>query len=151
MKDLKELVNQARLKAEGKLLEEGNGMASDRAEGPRGVRIPNSTQVPNEILDEYLSVLSEAEIKCLLYLVRKTFGYNKLQGDSISLTQFQHGVKRKDGSVLDTGTGLSRPAITKALATLESLELIEVKKVINKEKRNLTSLYRLRIEELKRS
>jgi hypothetical protein len=146
MKDIKALLEQARNQpASG----EGIGYQSDRSEGPHGIRIPNSTQVPNEILDNYLSQLTGAELKVLLYLVRKTFGYNKLDGDDISLSQLEHGTKSRAGEAIDTGTGLDKKSILRATQILESVGLIEVTRKENREGRNLPNHYRLKIEEIK--
>lgn len=142
-----ERLEQARLAAGGQA---DAAITSDRAEGPHGIRIPNSTQVPNEILDDLMAQLNEAEFKVLLYLVRKTFGYNKLMGDSISLSQFEHGTTRRDGTTQDKGTGLSRPSIVKALKTLDVIGLVEVKKTQGSRGENTTTAYRLKLETLTR-
>lgn len=79
--------------------------------------IPNSTQIPNEICDYVLPQIPEAEARCLIYICRRTFGFRKTQ-DRISFSQFEKGIKTKDGNILDYGTGLSRPAVAKALKNL---------------------------------
>jgi len=79
--------------------------------------IPNSTQIPNEICDCVLPQIPEAEARCLIYICRRTFGFRKTQ-DRISFSQFEKGIKTKDGNILDYGTGLSRPAVAKALKNL---------------------------------
>jgi hypothetical protein len=38
---------------------------------------PNYTQVPDVILDELMANLTGAELKVLLYIVRRTFGFQK--------------------------------------------------------------------------
>jgi hypothetical protein len=42
-----------------------------------GFRRPTTTPVPDELFDEWLAVLSGAELKCLLYIVRRTLGFKK--------------------------------------------------------------------------
>jgi len=79
--------------------------------------IPNSSQIPNIILDLVLPRISEAEARCLLYICRRTFGFHKDE-DNISLSQFEHGIKTSQGKRLDFGTGLSRPSVSAALQTL---------------------------------
>ncbi|MDG6857184.1 hypothetical protein [Glaesserella parasuis] len=37
--------------------------------------IPNSFQVPNAVVDELMSVLSGAEFKCYMLVVRQTTGW----------------------------------------------------------------------------
>ena len=143
MKSITEILQVART-TEGELLQ------SDRAEGPHGLRIPNSTQMPNEVLDNYIADLNEAELKVLLYLVRKTFGYNKVMGDAIALSQFMNGTKRKDGTIQDRGTGLSKTSILQALGTLEKIGFVEITKKSKEDGSKDTSFYRLKIEEITR-
>lgn len=113
------------------------------AERKTGVIIPNSTQVPNEIIDKYLKDLTGAELKVLLYLIRKTFGYNKKDGDRISLSQISNGVKSKSGKIIDRGTGLSTRTAIRAIKFLEKAGLIEVFRTKNKESNNEINFYRL--------
>jgi phage replication O-like protein O len=79
-----------------------------------GFRSPNYTQVPDELFDQLLGELSGAELKVLLYVLRRTFGFKK-GSDRISRNQLERGISRRDGEVLDRGTGLSRRAIRAAL------------------------------------
>jgi hypothetical protein len=55
-----------------------------------------------------------AEIKVLIFITRKTFGFNKIGGDRIPLSQ------------IIAGTGLSRQATVAATHVLESCHLIRV-------------------------
>ena len=87
--------------------------------------IPNSTQIPNVILDKILPGISEADARCLLYICRRTYGFQK-QRDRISLTQFVGGIVSRDGEVLDYGTGMSRPAVVDALKNLTGAGLVKV-------------------------
>lgn len=89
--------------------------------------IPNSTQIPNIILDFLLPQLSEAEGRCLLYIARRTYGFHK-EEDRISFSQFIKGIKNKDDEILDYGAGLSRPSVNEALSNLRKSNLILVEK-----------------------
>ena len=62
--------------------------------------IPNSTQIPDVILDHWMAKLSGAEFKVLLYIARRTYGFGK-DTDDISLNQLAHGIRRRDGTRLD--------------------------------------------------
>ena len=98
------------------------------AEGQRKFRIngfyaPNTTPVPDEIFDKLLAVLSGAELKVLLYICRRTFGFKK-ESDSISLSQMVNGIKKKNGEVLDNGTGLGKASVLRALKSLEEMGAI---------------------------
>src|SRR3954465_5372317 len=90
----------------------------------RGFRSPTYTQVPDELFDELLSVLSGAELKVLLYIIRRTFGF-KRDADAISLSQMMSGITTRDGDRLDRGVGLSKPTLLQALRSLEANNIIE--------------------------
>jgi hypothetical protein len=82
-----------------------------------GFSSPKYTQVPDELFDELMPRLSESELKVLLYVIRRTFGFKK-DSDTISLKQMVDGIKTRDGRQLDNGTGLSRPGVTKGVRGL---------------------------------
>ncbi|MDU5697103.1 replication protein [Haemophilus parainfluenzae] len=73
--------------------------------------IPNSFIVPNSVVDELMADMSGVELKCYLFVVRKTKGWNK-ECDAISLTQF----------VKFTGAG--KTAVVDALKNLVDLGLL---------------------------
>lgn len=88
-----------------------------------GFSRPNYTIVPDELFDELLPVLSGAELKVLLYIIRRTFGF-KREADSISLSQMLTGITTHDGRVLDRGAGLSKPTLLQALRSLQEQGII---------------------------
>ena len=67
-----------------------------------GFTSPNYTQVPDELFDALMVELSGAELKVLLYIIRRTFGF-KRDSDTISLSQMLSGLKTSDGRQLDRG------------------------------------------------
>jgi len=73
--------------------------------------IPNSFIIPNSVVDELMADMSGVELKCYLFVVRKTKGWNK-ECDAISLTQF----------VKFTGAG--KTAVVDALKNLVDLGLL---------------------------
>jgi phage replication O-like protein O len=85
--------------------------------------IPNSTQVPDIILDHWMAELSGAEFKVVMYIARRTYGFGK-ERDTISLTQIAEGIVRRDGTVLDRGTGISRASVARSVKTLEEMGII---------------------------
>src|SRR5215207_7443797 len=89
----------------------------------RGYTSPNYTMVPDELFDEQLPYLSGAELKALLYIMRRTFGFKKAS-DDISLSQICDGITTRDGKVLDQGTGLSRSTAQLAIKGLAEKNLI---------------------------
>ena len=56
-------------------------------------------------------------MRVMLYAIRRTFGYQK-RHDPISLSQYIGGQHKKDGTVLDHGTGLARATVIVALENL---------------------------------
>jgi Bacteriophage replication protein O len=83
----------------------------------RGFQGPNYTQVPDQLFDELLAILPGAELKVLLYIMRRTFGFKK-DSDNIALSQMLTGITTRDGRQLDRGVGLSKPTLLKALRNL---------------------------------
>ena len=79
--------------------------------------IPNSTQLPNILLDKIIPLIPEAEARCLIYICRRTFGFQK-ESDRISFSQFMEGIKDRRGVVLAYGTGLSRQSVSQGLKNL---------------------------------
>jgi DNA-binding transcriptional ArsR family regulator len=96
--------------------------------------IPNSTQIPDVILDHWMAELSGAELKVLLYIARRTYGFGKAS-DAISLSQIAQGITKADGTVLDRGTGASRSSVARSLKTLEELGIVVRKTNRNAAKR----------------
>lgn len=72
---------------------------------------PNFTQVPNVIFDYWMHELDHCTSLVLLFLCRKTFGWQKTK-DSLSLTKIESGLK------------MSRNRVIKSLKILEEHELI---------------------------
>ena len=112
-----------------------------------GVRGPEYTQFPDELLDHVMPYLSGAEWKVLSYIIRKTFGWKK-ERDYISTSQLERGVRdRAKGNIIDRGTGLSRPTIRAAVRSLEEKRLIIVERRMTPEGDAEINCYRLRMAE----
>jgi hypothetical protein len=90
-----------------------------------GLSDPKWTQIPDEVLDFMLPGLTGAELKVFLYVMRRTYGF-KREADQITLVQLSRGIRKRDGTYLDYGTGLSRRAVIEAIKTLEAKGLVEV-------------------------
>jgi hypothetical protein len=78
-----------------------------------GFSSPNGTIVPDEVFDILMPQLSEAELRVLLYIIRRTFGFKK-DSDNISLRQMVEGITTKDGRRLDSGAGVSKSTAVRA-------------------------------------
>jgi Bacteriophage replication protein O len=110
----------------------------------RGYSKPNYTPVPDELFDEQLPDLSGAELKVLLYIIRRTFGFKK-ESDNISLNQLLHGITTKEDVVLDRGTGLSKKTLLDTIRNLIEKNLILSERRRSKEKGDEPTTYRLNI------
>lgn len=110
-----------------------------------GFSAPNYTQVPDVIFDELLHILSGAEIKVLLYIIRRTFGFKKAS-DDISLNQMLNGIVRKGGERLDSGCGVkNKTSLSQALQSLEKMGIIVKKRNTSPEKKDLPTTYSLKL------
>lgn len=76
------------------------------------------------LIDNTMHELSGNEFKVLLYIVRRTYGFDKTE-DAIALSQFQYGIIRHDGTRLDYGTGLSKNNILRCINVLIEKGIIE--------------------------
>jgi phage replication O-like protein O len=110
----------------------------------QGFLSPRYTQVPDELFDELMAHLSGAELKVLLYIIRRTFGFKK-DSDTISLNQICKGITTKKGEVLDRGTGLSQNAVLSALKGLIAKKAIVAKRNSSPEKGHEPTTYSLNI------
>jgi hypothetical protein len=108
----------------------------------KGYSKPNYTPVPDELFDEQLPDLSGAELKVLLYIIRRTFGFKK-ERDNISLHQLLHGITTKADIVLDRGTGLSKKTLLETIKHLIAKNLIISERRRSKEKGDEPTTYRL--------
>jgi DNA-binding transcriptional ArsR family regulator len=114
-----------------------------------GFLSPNTTPVPDVLFDELLLQLDNAELRVLLYIIRRTYGFKK-NSDDISISQMVDGIKRKDGTVLDGGTGMAKSSVTRALSGLLAKKIIVARRNQSRERGNEPTTYalRLRTEEL---
>src|SRR5688500_12031672 len=108
----------------------------------RGFSGPNYTPVPDELFDELMVDLSGAELKVLLYIIRRTFGF-KRDADMISLSQMLNGIRLADGRALDRGVGLSKKTLLLALRTLEDRRIILTERRQSIERGNEPTVYQL--------
>jgi hypothetical protein len=75
-----------------------------------GFKMPdqNWSKLPNELIEALHMFETLGELMAVLYVLRHTWGFQEY-GTTKRIThdEFQHGRKRRDGSRLDSGTGLS--------------------------------------------
>ena len=111
-----------------------------------GFQSPNYTQVPDELFDVLLPDLTLAELKVLLYIIRRTFGFKKAS-DDIRLSQMLTGIKKRDGDTQDRGVGVSKVALLQAVRSLQQKHLIVTERRQSEEKGNEPTNYRLNVLE----
>lgn len=109
-----------------------------------GFESPNTTPVPDVVFDLLLARLGEAELKALLYIIRRTFGFKK-DRDPISFNQFLRGITTREGKTLDGGCGVKdRTTLSKALKSLEAKGIVLSDKGVDERGENSTTVYSLR-------
>ncbi len=111
-----------------------------------GFASPNFTQVPDELFDVLAPELTEAELRVLLYIVRRTFGFKK-QADAISVSQLVGGLKSRDGRLLDKGTGMSRSAVWRGATGLVEKGVLAVQRTRSEDGDYESNVYSLRFRE----
>jgi hypothetical protein len=121
-------------------------MATDTKVAFQGFQFPTTTPVPDEVFDVLMPQLSGAELKVLMYICRRTFGFKKAS-DSISLSQIAYGITTRDGRVLDSGTGLCKRHVQRALKVLEKKNIIKVTRRVDETGLNEVNTYSLNILE----
>ncbi len=113
----------------------------------KGYASPNYTPVPDELFDEQLPDLSGAELKVLLYVIRRTFGF-KRESDNISISQMLNGLHTYDGRQLDRGVGLTKKTLLLAIKSLEEKNVIFTERRRSVERGDEPTSYRLNIAEV---
>jgi replication protein O len=110
----------------------------------KGFVSPRYTQVPDELFDDLMAHLSGAELKVLLYIIRRTSGFKK-DFYNISLKQICTGIMTKEGDVLDKGTGLSLSTVQIALKGLIDKNCVLTTRNRSKERGDEATTYSLNI------
>lgn len=111
-----------------------------------GMNAPTYTQAPDDLFDWVMAYLTGAELKVLLYIVRRTFGFKK-DCDAISIDQLCNGIVTRDGRRLDLGTGLKRPTVLEALRSLRQKNLITGQQQIDPETGSRPTVYALNLRQ----
>lgn len=102
--------------------------------------------MPDVVFDELAPQLTEAELRVLLYIIRRTFGFKK-NADTISLKQMAEGITTREGHILDRGTGLSKSATARGVKGLIENGVIRAVRKRSKERGDEATTYALRFQE----
>lgn len=112
-----------------------------------GFSAPQYTQIPDEFFDHVAPFLSEAELRVMLYILRRTFGWKK-ESDTISTSQIEGGIIKKDGTRLDHGAHVAHSTAVRAIAGLVAKGLITQEHQSSAENGNEATLYHVRMRPL---
>lgn len=111
----------------------------------KGFKRPVYTGVPNELFDSLLPILTESELKVLLYIIRRTFGFGK-DSDNISISQMVNGIKTNKGKIIDHGTGLAKASVCRGLEGLLKKDIIISRKIKSSSGDPDINIYSLKIQ-----
>src|SRR5438034_10658310 len=79
--------------------------------------VSNYFRMPNEWINISAKINNLAELKVVEYVLRHTWGYQEYDGKPkpITVDEFMHGRKDRNGKRIDDGTGLSKPSVIQGL------------------------------------
>jgi DNA-binding PadR family transcriptional regulator len=106
----------------------------------------NFFRLPNEWTDITASITSLAEVKLVEYVLKHTWGYSEFDlVKKITTNEFMYGRKKKDGTRVDSGTGLSKPSVIEGLNNAVKHGLLEVE-IDESDKARIKKCYKLRMK-----
>ena len=111
-----------------------------------GFESPNFTPTPDALFDVLLARISDAELRVLLYIIRRTFGFKK-DSDTISLKQMTAGIITRDGRRLDFGAGLSKASAARGIKGLVDKGIVLAQRNQSQERGDEPTTYRLRFRD----
>lgn len=72
----------------------------------------NWSKLPHVFIGQLPKITSLTELKVVLYILRHTWGYKEYDSAKpITTDEFANGRKKKDGTLIDKGIGMSEPSI----------------------------------------
>jgi DNA-binding PadR family transcriptional regulator len=106
----------------------------------------NFFRLPNEWTDITASITSLAEVKLVEYVLKHTWGYSEFDlVKKITTDEFMYGRKKKDGTRVDSGTGLSKPSVIEGLTNAVKHGLLEVE-IDESDKARIKKFYKLHMK-----
>jgi DNA-binding PadR family transcriptional regulator len=103
----------------------------------------NWSRLPHVLINALPIFETKAELSVVLYILRHTWGYGD-EEKKITLDEFMNGRKRKDGTRIDSGTGMVKQSIINGLQRAEQHGFIEVE-VDDSDKARIEKFYSLRM------
>src|SRR5436309_1091822 len=105
----------------------------------------NFLRLPNEWTDITAKLTSLAEMKLVEYVLKHTWGYSEFDMvKKITTDEFMYGRKKKDGTRIDRGTGLSKPSVIEGLNTAVKHGLLEVE-IDDSDRARIKKYYKLKM------
>jgi DNA-binding MarR family transcriptional regulator len=108
----------------------------------------NWSKLPHEFIDALPLVETIGEMKIILYVLRHTWGYHD-EEKRITLDEFQNGRKRRDGSRIDNGTGLSKPTVIDGIERAIKHGFLQVE-IDERDKARVKKFYSLTASDVKK-
>ncbi len=106
----------------------------------------NFFRLPNEWTDITAHITSLAELKVVEYVLKHTWGYSEFDMvKKITTDEFMYGRKKKDGTRIDTGTGLSKPSVIEGLNNAVKQGLLEVE-IDDSDRARIKKYYKLHMK-----
>src|SRR2546421_6960204 len=106
----------------------------------------NFFRLPNEWTDITANVTSLAEMKLVEYVLKHTWGYSEFDiVKKITTDEFMYGRKKKDGTRIDSGTGLSKPSVIAGLKSAVAHGLLE-EETDDSDKARIKKYYKLKMK-----
>ena len=106
----------------------------------------NFFRLPNEWTDITAKITSLAEMKLVEYVLKHTWGYSEFDMvKKITTDEFMNGRKKKDGTRIDIGTGLSKPSVIAGLKSAVEHGLL-TEEVDDSDKARIKKCYKLRMK-----
>ncbi len=110
--------------------------------------VENWSKLPHEFIDALSLIETIGEMKVILYVLRHTWGYHD-EEKKITLDEFCNGRKRRDGTRLDNGTGLSKPTVIDGIERAVKHGFLEVD-TDERDKGRVKKFYRLTSSDVKK-
>jgi len=106
----------------------------------------NFFRLPNEWTDITANITSLAEMKLVEYVLKHTWGYSEFDMvKKITTDEFMYGRKKKDGTRIDIGTGLSKPSVIAGLKSAVEHGLL-TEQIDDSDKARIKKFYKLRMK-----
>ena len=109
------------------------------------------TRFPNDWFDVCAKITNMAELKVMLYLARHTWGFQEYDSwKRISIDEFVYGRKRRDGTRMDNGTGMSEMSVRHGLHKAVDHGYVKCG-IDNRDLGRITKYYYLKMRPMKES